>query len=497
MAARGNLITWLALTLLGGLLLAWPTSAQQDAVPDRILFVGNFEGDDYEVYIGDIANLRMRAITDDATDQTAARWSPDGTKILYRSSASAGGNDFAAAFGSSSDSQSQLVLVDADGSNPRVLAEGVAAAPLFSFSPDGQRIAYVTETGGAMRSAGQLTIIDLDGNLQLQAAAPAGAPALLWSSDGARLLYSSFALENTSGMAMMTSNSSTRPTLAALDIATGEETELTRLPEQSTVRGMTISPDGETLYFIQRTPLEDAAIPRLTLRSYDLNSADADAVVDLYEFAQGDTEPMVWQDVVGMSAAPDGDRLALQLETRVPVDTDVFIYSLSAGTLSEVPIYDPLLRYAINPGDLSEINLGVLSRDRLLELLVEAADNPLALASAVRDLFQTETNAVITGQTLVSAFVPADQLASLPPELTAVALRDLTAEQSIAILRSSATQGFMVEQVMRVLKPEYASAQMPHFFPLPLSDIEAAYRNTADTGNTEDYPLSMLYGQVR
>ena len=103
---------WMGVAVLCALLLllVQPTLAQDD-VPDRLLFVGNFEGQDYEVYTGDLASQRMRALTADEDNQTAAIWSPDATQVLYRTEpTSQRGNNLAATFSSSVNTASRLVL---------------------------------------------------------------------------------------------------------------------------------------------------------------------------------------------------------------------------------------------------------------------------------------------------------------------------------------------------------------------------------------------------
>lgn len=484
------------LLLLGALLLGPASLAQDGNVPDRLLFVGNFQGADYDVYVGDLNSLRMRALTNDDLDQTAAIWSPDGTQIAYREApmdTGAAANNVMSAFGrGGATQQSRLVLVDADGGNPLTLAEGVAESTLFAFAPDGQRLAYVSD--GAARDARLLRIIDLQGNLLQEFDAPNGSPALLWTADGSHIVYSSFAVTNTALGGFATGDSRSYPTLTMLDVASGEETLLAELPEGATVRALTLSADAQMLYFIQRTTTEGSNVPTQTLRALALTAADAEsAISDLYTFALGDEVPLVWDDFVGMSAAADGQRLAIQLETRVPVDTDIFLFDLATQTMTEVPIYDPLLRYDVNPSALADTDLNLLSQERLITLLSEAADNPLTLVAAVRDLFQPETAALITAQTTLGSFIPAE---SLPAGLAEVPLRELTLEQSMEILRNNATQAFMVEQVMRVMKPVYASARMPDFYPLVMEATPGAYRSVQQGTLEQQFPLSMLLGQT-
>ena len=67
----------------------------------------------------------------DGTSDSDPKWSPDGKTILFTRTTIAS-------------SHSELWLVDSDGQNPRKLADGEYG----SWSPDGQRVAFVTYSGG-------------------------------------------------------------------------------------------------------------------------------------------------------------------------------------------------------------------------------------------------------------------------------------------------------------------------------------------------------------
>ena len=82
-------------------------------------------------------------LTSDEADDDAPTFSPDGTKIAFRSARKGGG----------------IYLVDALGGEPRLLAER-SARP--KFSPDGRWISYVTRSGGTFATS-TLFLVSPDG----------------------------------------------------------------------------------------------------------------------------------------------------------------------------------------------------------------------------------------------------------------------------------------------------------------------------------------------
>jgi Tol biopolymer transport system component len=98
-------------------------------------------------------------------------WSPDGKQLAY------------------TDTDSNVVVVDADGSHPHIvatpLAGGWAALSSTAWSPDGSRIAYATGT--------DLMVINSKGGTPtsiLHASSGLGPPA--WSPDGSQLAFECF-----------------------------------------------------------------------------------------------------------------------------------------------------------------------------------------------------------------------------------------------------------------------------------------------------------------
>jgi Periplasmic component of the Tol biopolymer transport system len=80
----------------------------------------------------------------DTAANVQAVWSPDRSRI---------------AFSSSHSGVHQLEVMDADGSNRRVLSASVGVDGEPAWSPDGRRVAFASSRGGAA----QLFLVDADG----------------------------------------------------------------------------------------------------------------------------------------------------------------------------------------------------------------------------------------------------------------------------------------------------------------------------------------------
>lgn len=133
--------------------------------------------------------------------------------------------------GDASNERFRLIVADADGENPVVVADSRAPLMSPSWSPDASRLAYVSFEGGASG----IYVQELEsGRRQLVSSHPGinGAPA--WSPDGKSL-------------AMTLSMGDSNLDIYILNPATNELTRLTRNAAIDTEASW--APDGKTIYF--------------------------------------------------------------------------------------------------------------------------------------------------------------------------------------------------------------------------------------------------------
>jgi len=119
-----------------------------------------------------VGNGEPQRLTDQEGDDRAPVPSPDGSLVL---------------FDTTRDGNTELYVMNADGSEPRRITEDAGEDWGGSWSPDGTRIAFNSDRSGAM----EIYVMDADGGNVRQLTFD-GAPntSASWSPDGERLIYS-------------------------------------------------------------------------------------------------------------------------------------------------------------------------------------------------------------------------------------------------------------------------------------------------------------------
>lgn len=157
-------------------------------------------------------------LTDNHSFQAGARWSPDGSRLLYtfedqvavidadgssrRSLLTNDGGQTAAwspdgrqiVFGevAERDEGADLFIMDADGTNLRRLTEGVGFASRPDWSPDGARIVFDSDHDGEPTVDSDIFVIDVDGsNLEQITDNDALDSFAKWSPDGGAIVFKS------------------------------------------------------------------------------------------------------------------------------------------------------------------------------------------------------------------------------------------------------------------------------------------------------------------
>jgi hypothetical protein len=113
-------------------------------------------------------------LTRNPAGDTFPAWSPDGERIL---------------FNSDRDGNSEIYVMDADGSDPTNLTGNPASDFYADWSPDGTVIAFTSDRNGS----GQIYVMRADGSEPTALTDhPAGNGAPAWSPDGTRIVFTSY-----------------------------------------------------------------------------------------------------------------------------------------------------------------------------------------------------------------------------------------------------------------------------------------------------------------
>ena len=146
----------------------------------RIAFASDRDGN-WEIYVMDVDGGNPRNLTNDRNDDRDPSWSPDGKRIVF----------FSNRDGHVIDGRptSDIYVMDADGGNPQNLTNDRNDDRFPSWSPDGKRIAFVSDRDGPPRYF-DIYVMDADGgNLQRLTSDPRDDRNPSWSPDGERIVF--------------------------------------------------------------------------------------------------------------------------------------------------------------------------------------------------------------------------------------------------------------------------------------------------------------------
>ncbi len=136
----------------------------------RIAFETNRDGNS-EIYMMNEDGSDPRRLTNNSSMDTAPTWSPDGSKI---------------AFVSNRDGSNEIYVMDSDGSNQQRLTSDAYSNSSPSWSPSGDRVAFTSNAEGGS----QIFTIDTNGNGRSQiTSGPASKYNISWHPGGQSLIY--------------------------------------------------------------------------------------------------------------------------------------------------------------------------------------------------------------------------------------------------------------------------------------------------------------------
>ena len=151
----------------------------------QIAFVSKRDGNP-EIYVMDTDGGNLRRLTNNPARDYAPSWSPDGKRIAFISDRDGHPRRIPGWF------TSEIYVMDADGGNPQNLTNHPSDDRSPSWSPDGTRIAFQSDRDNDRSHNIEIYVVDADGsNLQRITNNLIADENPAWSPDGERIVFSS------------------------------------------------------------------------------------------------------------------------------------------------------------------------------------------------------------------------------------------------------------------------------------------------------------------
>ncbi|MGE5221610.1 MAG: DUF5050 domain-containing protein [Omnitrophica WOR_2 bacterium] len=144
---------------------------------------GDDSGDaDGEIFVMDANGSNVVQLTNnDVGEGNVIQWSPDGQRILFLAFTYNSGNGIYS-----------MVVINADGSNRKIISPSGVSDTSPRWSPDGSRIVFASHSNAGR----DLFTVQSDGKNRKQLTTVGGANDPAWSPDGTRIVYVNHEGEN-------------------------------------------------------------------------------------------------------------------------------------------------------------------------------------------------------------------------------------------------------------------------------------------------------------
>ena len=240
-----------------------------------------------EIYVMDADGGNQRRLTNNRHDDWSPSWSPDGKRIVFFSNRDGHVIDGIPT--------SEIYVMDADGGNQQRLTNNRHDDRSPSWSPDGKRIAFVSNRDGHVINGiptSEIYVMDADGgNQQRLTNNPDGDWNPSWSPDGKRIVFSSRRDGHFIGKAGITEE------IYVMDADGGNQRRLTENRQNDLLPSW--SPDGKRIAF--------ASDRKGNFENFEIYVMDADGGNQQRLTNNPDDD---WNP----SWSPDGERIAFMSE---------------------------------------------------------------------------------------------------------------------------------------------------------------------------------------
>jgi Tol biopolymer transport system component len=209
------------------------THGDAEAPPQSLVFSSNRLGTQ-AVFTAEADGSQWRRLTSGPGIDTAPRWSPDGTRIVWVSRQQGAG---------------EIWVMNADGTGKRQLTNMNADANMPDWSPDGSRIAFQARRGDIDENAWDVWVVNADGTGLHRLTSTASQVDPRWAPDGQRIAVR-WMESSSDGSCRCLGTTPWCPCSGRIAILQADGSNLQVLPRVGTCdAGPAWSPDGRYIVF--------------------------------------------------------------------------------------------------------------------------------------------------------------------------------------------------------------------------------------------------------